>query len=128
DGVNGNDPWMSQAVWDSVMASGDSGTLISMDSIDEFKTEENPRAEYGWKPGGIVNVGIKSGTNNYHGTAFAYGRDGSWDARNFFFSNVPATQIPPLGLEQFGATFGGPIKQNKLFFFLTYEDQRYSLG
>jgi hypothetical protein len=128
DGVNGNDPWMSQAVWDSVMASGDTGTLISMDSIDEFKTEENPRAEYGWKPGGIVNVGIKSGTNSYHGTAFAYGRDGSWDARNFFFSTAPASQIPPLGLEQFGATFGGPIKKDKLFFFLSYEDQRYNLG
>ena len=40
------------------MASGDSGTLISIDSIDEFKTEENPRAEYGWKPGGIVNVAL----------------------------------------------------------------------
>src|SRR3984893_17509569 len=84
DGINSNDPWMAQAVWDSVMAGGDSGTLISIDSIDEFKTEENPRAEYGWKPGGIVNVGIKSGTNAIHGTAFAYGREGSWDARNYF--------------------------------------------
>ena len=100
DGVNGNDPWMSQAVWDSVMASGDSGTLISIDSIDEFKTEENPRAEYGWKPGGIVNVGIKSGTNAMHGTAFAYGRDGAWDARNYF---NPAPQ--PIPSVQLGAVW-----------------------
>src|ERR1700730_9296860 len=126
DGINGSDPWMAQAVWDSVMAGGDSGTLISIDSIDEFKTEENPRAEYGWKPGGIVNVGIKSGTNSYHGTAYAYGRDGGWDARNYF---NPAPQvIPSLSLEQFGVTFGGPIKKDKLFYFVTFEDQRYALG
>src|SRR6202790_3462736 len=126
DGINGSDPWMAQAVWDSVMAGGDSGTLISIDSIDEFKTEENPRAEYGWKPGGIVNVGIKSGTNAIHGTAFAYGREGSWDARNVF--NPAPNPIPPVQLEQFGATVGGPIKKDKLFYFLSFEDQRYSIG
>ena len=63
DGVNGSDPWMSQPIISAVMAAGDAGTLVSIDAIDEFKTEENPRAEYGWKPGAIVNVGIKSGTN-----------------------------------------------------------------
>jgi hypothetical protein len=126
DGINGNDPWMAQAVWDSVMASGDTGTLISIDAIDEFKTEENPRAEYGWKPGGIVNVGIKSGTNAIHGTAYAYGRDGAWDARNYF--NPAPNPIPSVQLEQFGATMGGPIKKDKLFYFLTFEDQRYSVG
>ncbi len=68
EGVNGNDPWMSQPIISAVMGSGDAGTLISIDAIDEFKTEENPRAEYGWKPGAIVNVGIKSGTNAMHGT------------------------------------------------------------
>ena len=126
DGINGSDPWMAQAVWDSVMASGDTGTLISIDSIDEFKTEENPRAEYGWKPGGIVNVGIKSGTNAVHGTAYAYGRDGAWDARNYF--NTAPNPIPSVELEQFGATLGGPIKKDKLFYFLTFEDQRYAVG
>ncbi len=126
DGINGDDPWMAQAVWDSVMASGDSGTLISVDAIDEFKTEENPRAEYGWKPGAVVNVGIKSGTNALHGSAYAYGRDGSWDALNYF--HVPGTPVPPVELEQFGGTLGGPIVKDKLFYFLTYEDQRYAVG
>lgn len=128
DGVSGNDPWMAQAVWDSVMAAGDAGTMISVDSIDEFKTEENPRAEYGWKPGGIVNVGIKSGTNTMHGTAYAYGRDRSWDARNYFLSTAPANQIPSATLEQFGATLGGPIKKDRLFYFLSFEEQRLSIG
>jgi len=125
DGISGNDPWMSQAVWDSVMAGGDAGTMISIDSIDEFKTEENPRAEYGWKPGGTVNVGIKSGTNTIHGTGFAYGRDASWDAINYF--TAPGTAISHQ-LEQFGGTVGGPIVKDKLFYFASFEDQRYSIG
>ena len=126
DGINGDDPWMSQAVWDAVMASGDSGTLISVDAIDEFKTEENPRAEYGWKPGAVVNVGIKSGTNAIHGTGYAYGRDGAWDARDFF--NPAPLPTAPVELEQFGATLGGPVVKDKLFYFLTFEDQRYAVG
>src|ERR1700733_12618533 len=69
EGVNGSDPWMAQPIISAVMAAGDAGTLISIDAIDEFKTQENPRAEFGWKPGSIVNVGIKSGTNTIHGTA-----------------------------------------------------------
>jgi hypothetical protein len=127
EGVNGNDPWMSQPIISAVMASGDAGTMLSIDAIDEFKTEENPRAEYGWKPGAIVNIGLKSGTNAYHGTAYAYGRDGAWDANNFFI-NANSQPVPSVALEQFGATFGGPIKKDKLFFFTSFEDQRYSVG
>ena len=127
EGVNGNDPWMSQPIITAVMGSGDAGTLLSIDAIDEFKTEENPRAEYGWKPGAIVNVGVKSGTNAMHGTAFAYGRDGSWDANDFFI-NENGAAASPVALEQFGATFGGPIKKDKLFYFLSFEDQRYTVG
>src|SRR5438309_9762486 len=127
EGVNSSDPWMSQPIISAVMASGDAGTLLSIDAIDEFKTEENPRAEYGWKPGAVVNVGLKSGTNAMHGTAYAYGRDGAWDANNFFV-NASGSKPAPVALEQFGATFGGPIKKDKLFYFLSFEDQRYSLG
>src|SRR3984893_12922345 len=133
EGVNGSDPWMAQPIISAVMGAGDAGTLVSIDAIDEFKTEENPRAEYGWKPGAIVNVGIKSGTNAVHGTAFAYGRDGSWDALPYFSTagetgtGKPAA-APPLSLEQFGATLGGPIKKDKIFYFLSYEEQRYTVG
>jgi hypothetical protein len=126
NGVNSNDPWMGQSVMNGGASQGDSGTMLPVDAIDEFKTEENPRAEYGWKPGAVINVGIKSGTNSFHGTAYAYGRDHAWDARNYF--NPPPNPVTPLGLEQFGATFGGPVLKNKLFFFLNYEDQRYTVG
>ena len=84
DGINSNDPWMAQSVMNAVMAAGDAGTMLPIDAIDEFKTNQNPRAEFGWKPGAIVNVGIKSGSNAFHGTAYAYGRTDSWDANNFF--------------------------------------------
>ena len=134
NGVVANDPWMGQSVMNAVMASGDAGTILPVDAIDEFKTEENPRAEYGWKPGAIVNIGIKSGTNNIHGTGYAYGRDTAFDARNYFNppycpSSAPCvTTQQPVALEQFGATFGGPIKKDKLFYFVNFEGQRYSIG
>jgi hypothetical protein len=134
NGINATDPWMSQSVFNAVMASGDAGTILPVDAIDEFKTEENPRAEYGWRPGAIVNIGIKSGTNNVHGSGYAYGRDTAFDARNYFNpdycpSSAPcATTKQPVALEQFGGTFGGPIKKDKLFYFVNYEGQRYSIG
>jgi hypothetical protein len=130
DGLNTDDSWDGQPAMNAGGISGDATTILPVDAIDEFKTEVNPRAEYGWKPGAVVNVGIKSGTNTIHGTAYAYGRDSAFDARDYF---NPASG--PLGgpqnetaLEQFSATFGGAIKKDKLFYFLSYEDQRYSVG
>src|SRR6202043_21198 len=113
NGILAYDPWASQSIFNAVEAAGDAGTILPVDAIDEFKTEENPRAEYGWKPGAIISVGIKSGTNSRHGTAYAYGRDTAFDARNFFNPvNAPNPTKQPVGLEQFGATFGGPFKKD----------------
>jgi hypothetical protein len=126
DGINSNDPWMAQSIMNAVMAAGDAGTILPIDAIDEFRTQQNPRAEFGWKPGAVVNVGIKSGTNQIHGTAYAYGRDGSWDALNYF--TTPGSPVASLDLEQFGGSVGGPIKKDKLFFFGNFESQRYSVG
>jgi carboxypeptidase family protein len=138
EGVNSNDPWMAQSIMNGGMAAGDAGTILPVDAIQEFKTVVNPPAQYGWKPGAVVNVGIKSGTNNYHGTAYAYGRSDSFDARNYFNPDVnsnpscvsnplPCTKAP-LSLQQFGATFGAPLKKDKLFYFVTFEEQRYTVG
>ena len=97
-----------------------------IDAIQEFNIEENPKAEFGWKPGAVVNVGIRSGTNSYHGSAYAFGRDGYWDARNVF-NPAPHPELP-LTLKQFGAVVGGPIKKDKLFFFAGYEGLRSLTG
>ena len=131
NGIDATDPWMSQSVFNAVMAAGDAGTILPVDAIDEFKTEINPRAEYGWRPGAIVNLGIKSGTNNLHGSGYAYGRDTAFDARNYFDpgeSNGTPFPKQPVALEQFGGTLGGPIKKDKLFYFVNFEGQRYSIG
>jgi hypothetical protein len=127
DGINSNDPWMAQSMMNAVMAAGDAGTMLPIDAIDEFKTNQNPRAEYGWKPGAVVNVGIKSGTNAFHGTAYAYGRTDSWDANNFF-SNEVGQPLAPLSLEQYGGSVGGRIIRDKLFFFGNFEAQQYNVG
>jgi hypothetical protein len=126
EGINSNDPWMAQSVMNAVMAAGDAGTILPIDAIDEFKTQQNPRAEYGWKPGSVVNVGVKSGTNQLHGTAYAYGRDNSWDARNYW--EHPTDPVSEHTLEQFGGSLGGRIIRDKLFFFGNFEQQRYSVG
>src|ERR1700680_4156788 len=68
----------------------DGATILPVDAIQEFNLMENPKAEYGWKAGAIVNVGIKSGTNNLHGDAYAFGRYQGWDARNYFNIAAPA--------------------------------------
>ena len=126
NGVDANDPWMAQSVMNAVMAAGDAGTMLPVDSIDQFKTITNPPAQYGWKPGSVINVGLKSGANSIHGTAYAYGRDGAWDARDFF--NVAPQVQPPVQVEQFGASLGGPIKKDKAFYFGNFESQRYNVG
>jgi len=104
----------------------DGATILPIDAIQEFNLEEDPKAEYGFSPGAVVNVGIRSGTNNFHGSAYAFGRDGSWDARNVF--NPAPNAVPPTELKQFGGVVGGPIKKDKLFFFGGYEGLRSLVG
>lgn len=104
----------------------DAATILPVDAIQEFNMQEDPKAEYGWKPGAVVDVGIKSGTNTLHGSAYAFGRDGGWDARNYF--DPVGTPKSPTELEQYGFVIGGPIKKDKLFFFGGYEALDSSIG
>jgi hypothetical protein len=97
--------------------------LLPTDAIQEFNVVENSKAEYGWRPGAQVNVGVKSGSNTMHGSAFATGRGTGLTAKNAF-----ASFKPPVSFEDFGATLGGKIKQDKLFYLIGYEGQRYDVG
>lgn len=106
--------------------SGDSSSLFPVDAIQEFSTEQNPKAQDGWKEGSTVSVGVKSGTNDIHGTAYAFGRDASaTDATNAF---TPGKGATPATLEQFGATAGGRVIKDKLFWFVGYEGLRDAVG
>src|SRR6202140_91209 len=126
DGLTNDNPLQGLTIINGPGVAGDAATIMPIDAIQEVNIEENPKAEYGGKPGAVVNVGIKSGTNRIHGTAYAFGRDSALDARNYF----DATSLPKraVALEQYGATVGGPIKKDKLFYFLGYEAESYSVG
>ena len=127
EGLDSNDPFSGQSITNTTLPFGDAGTILPIDAIQELNVENNAPAEFGRRPGAVINVGLKSGTNAIHGSAYAFGRDGAWDARDFI--NPPASTPPqPVELEQWGATVGGPILKNKLFYFGAFERQSYSVG
>ena len=126
EGLFNSEPFSGQGIINGAGIAGDSATILPIDAIQEFNVQENPPAEYGWKPGAVINVGLKSGTNSMHGTGFAFGRDGAMDARNFF-NQSPAPKTSRT-LEQFGGSLGGAIIKDKAFFFGAYEGQRYDVG
>ena len=99
-------------------------TNFNLDAIAEFKVQQNNyTAQYGQGAGTITQIVSKSGTNQFHGSAFDYVRNSAFDARNFFGSTVA-----PFRRNEFGATFGGPIKKDRTFFFLQYAGLRQRLG
>src|SRR5271154_228069 len=126
DGLFNSEPFSGQSIINGAGIAGDSATILPIDAIQEFNVIQNPPAEYGWKPGTIVNVGLKSGTNTLHGTAYGFGRTTSLDARNYY--DPVGTEKSPRNLKQFGATGGGAIIKDKLFYFGAYEGQRYTVG
>jgi hypothetical protein len=95
----------------------------SVDSIEEFKIQKSMYpAEFGGKASALINVATKSGANAFHGSAFEFARSDAFDSPNYF---NPANQpIPPLTQNQFGGALGGPLVQNRTFFFGSYEGTR----
>jgi hypothetical protein len=94
------------------------------DSVEEFRVITNAfDAEYGRNSGSVVNVITKSGGNSFHGNVYEYFRNTVLDARGY-----PDTTKPQLNQNQFGGTFGGPIKKDRTFFFLSYEGRRIRDG
>ncbi len=107
-------------------STGDGASLLPPDAIQEIGVNFQNKAEYGWRPGVASNVGVKSGTNSIHGTAFAQGQTSALNARNPF--NPAPNPIPLLTYEQYGATAGGPIKKDKLFWFGAFEGMQFTDG
>jgi hypothetical protein len=113
------------------------------DTIQEFKVQShNNDVQYGNVLGGVVNIVTKSGTNHLHGSGWEFARSNIFDARNPFTGfctaatcpslagspNLSSTPVSPQGYSQneFGGSFGGPIRKDKTFFYLAYEGWRYS--
>ncbi|MGE0885085.1 MAG: TonB-dependent receptor [Blastocatellales bacterium] len=101
-----------------------------IDSIQEFKVEtNNPSAEFGRFNGGVINLTTKSGTNEFHGSAFEFFRNEALNARNLFAPASAANPGKPLfRRNQFGGVIGGPIRKNRSFFFADYQGTRQLIG
>ncbi len=102
------------------------GTSMGVDAIAEFQVLTNTySAQYGGN-GSVMNAVTKSGSNAFHGTTYEFMRDSAMDAKNYF--DRPTDPIPPFRRDQFGATVGGPLKRDRMFFFGNYEGLTQSLG
>lgn len=126
DGIDDNDAYYGTTVINAEGVEGTPATILPIDAIQEFNIQSSPEADYGWKPGAIINVGIKSGTNKFHGSTYYFNRNSAIDARNWF--NPPPDAVSAINLHQFGASAGGPIIKDKLFIFANYEGIRDKVG
>lgn len=133
DGATDNDAYYGETVVNDAGIQGTPSSTLPLDAIQEFNTQEDPQADFGQKPGVVVNIGIKSGTDKMHGTAYYFHRNAALDARNYFNHELdPLTGKPAeaanLLLHQFGASAGGPIIKGKWFYFANYEGVRSKVG
>lgn len=117
DGVDNNETWLNSVV-----------IFPSIDALEEFKVQTSTySAEFGRSSGGVVNIQIKSGSNQFHGNAFEFLRNDKLDA-NDFFNNKNGRAKPPFKQNQFGGTLGGRIYRDKTFFFGDYQGGRIRDG
>jgi hypothetical protein len=116
----GNDPAVGQ--------SGSSMGLVSVDAVSEFKVQtQTQTAEFGSFSGAVINVDTKSGSNQFHGSAYEYLRNSDLDA-NDFFNNANGVSKTPARNNFFGGTIGGPIHKDRTFFFVSFEGLRQAVG
>jgi hypothetical protein len=116
DGIPNNDRYYGESSLGQAAISGTAAALIPLEGISEFNVQSNPGVEFGVKGGSVINIGLKSGTNDLHGGAFWDRHTDAFDARNWF-----ASEVTPFRLNQFGAFGGFPIKKDKAFLFLSYQ-------
>jgi hypothetical protein len=101
------------------------GASLGVDAVEEFSViTANPPTDYGKTSGGVINAVTRAGSNQIHGSAYEFLRNGALDARNFFDPSA----LPPFKRNQFGGSVGGPMKRTRTFFFVNYEGVRQGLG
>ena len=122
DGTDNNDPFFNNSAFNQTGIGGAPASILPIDAIQEFNLQSQFGAEYGRNSGSVVNIITRSGTNHLHGSAFEFLRNDALDARNFF-NREPAPKSA-FRNNQFGASLGGPIVEDKTFFFGAYEGQR----
>ena len=128
DGVDNNDSFRNQPSFNQGGVTNAPATIFPIDALAEFNIQTQGASEYGRNSGAIVNIAIKSGTNQFHGSAYDFLRNDNLDARNFFerclTPNCPNGGKQEFRNNNFGASLGGPIIKGRTFFFGNYEGQR----
>ncbi len=130
--VGGGMANQAAAYFDGVPMNAGIGNLTilapSPDVVSDFRVQTNSNnAEFGRYSGGVLNIGSKSGTNKFHGSAYEFLRNRVLNASNFF-ANASGLGKPAFTQNQFGATLGGPVRNERLFFFAGYEGYRQRQG
>jgi hypothetical protein len=126
DGADNNDAWLNNPAANQGGVNNIAGVLLPLEAIEEVSTETQGSAEQGRNPGATINLVIKSGTNELHGSAYYYNRNEFFAARAPF---APAdSPTPELRNQNYGFSLGGPILKNRTFYFLNYEEQEFVIG
>jgi hypothetical protein len=128
--INGSRPRVSEYIYDGISVlqpePGQVAYFPVIDAIQEFRVETNSySAEYGRSNGGVIMVNHKSGSNFFHGTLFEFFRNEALNARNFFVTTGPK---PRFRRNQYGFVLGGPIQEDKTFFFVDYQGSRLQIA
>ncbi len=124
DGVDNNDLWHNVPAVNQGGVQGIAGTVLPLDSIDQYSQQSQSTAEAGRNPGGLVNVVTKSGTNTMHGSIYYFNRNEALSANSPFTT----TRKQKLRNENYGASLGGPIIKDRLFYFFNYEKQQFIIN
>jgi outer membrane receptor protein involved in Fe transport len=124
DGIDNNDLWHNIPAVNQGGVSGIAGIILPIDAVDQFSAQTQAAPESGRNPGGSVNLSLKSGTNQIHGSAYYYNRNEFFGATNPF--TAPVKQ--EVRNYNYGFSAGGPFLKDKFFWFVTYEHQRFTIG
>jgi hypothetical protein len=126
EGADNNDQWWNTMAVNQGGVQSIAGVVLPLDSIEEFSLQTQAAPETGRNPGGTINLIIRSGTNELHGSAYYYNRNEFFAAQSPFApSDSPKNKMRN---QQYGFSLGGPIIKDKTFFFTTFEEQKFLIG
>jgi hypothetical protein len=123
DGVDNNDLWHNIPAVNQGGVNGIAGIVLPIDAVDQFSVQTQAAPESGRNPGGTIDLALKSGGNDFHGSAYDYVRNEAFAAASPFVTSKGENRN-----QQYGFSFGGPFIKDRLFFFTTFEKQRFTIG
>jgi hypothetical protein len=126
EGTDNNDQWWNIMAVNQGGIQSIPGVLLPLDSVEEFSLQTQGGPESGRNPGGTINLIIKSGTNQLHGSAYYFNRNEALAAQSPFAP--PDSPKHELRNQHYGFSVGGPIIKDKTFYFATFEEQRFVIG